>query len=70
MKETTLGDLQESVRDRSGFGNLDDYFKLCQTFILLLQKIQPTRIISPTHENYIFYQYNEDYAQKMVTLKS
>lgn len=65
MTEITLVDLQASVRDTSAFNRLEDYYQLCKTFLELMQKIQPTRIISPTHNNYVFYQYGEDYGYRI-----
>ncbi|ACL25122.1 hypothetical protein [Chloroflexus aggregans] len=65
MKEITLVDLQTSVRDTSAFNRLQDYYQLCKAFLVLMQKMQPTRIISPTHNNYMFYQYNEDYGYRI-----
>lgn len=65
MNEVTLTDLQESVRDRSGFGMLDDYLTICRTFLAFVQKTHPARIVSPSHRNYIFYQYGEDYGHKI-----
>lgn len=65
MNEVTLTDLQESVQDRSAFGMLDDYLTICRTFLAFLQKTHPTRIVSPSHRDYIFYQYGEDYGHKI-----
>lgn len=65
MKEITLVDLQASVRDTSAFNRLEDYYQLCKNFLELMQKIRPTRIISPTHNNYVFYQYGKDYGYRI-----
>jgi hypothetical protein len=65
MTDVTLTDLQASVKDRSAFGNLDDYFTLCLAFLSLIEQTQPTRIISPSHHNYIFYQYSEAYSHRI-----
>lgn len=65
MNEVTLTDLQESVQDRSAFGMLDDYLAICRAFLAFVQKTHPTRIVSPSHRNYIFYQYGEDYGHKI-----
>lgn len=65
MKEITLVDLQASVRDTSAFNRLEDYYQLCKAFLELMQKMRPTRIISPTHNNYVFYQYDETYGYKI-----
>ncbi|HEX9925359.1 MAG TPA: hypothetical protein VGD99_22065 [Anaerolineae bacterium] len=61
----SLDDLQASVQDRSAFEKLSDYFTICLAFLSLLQRIQPTRVISPTDHNYIFYQYDRDYGHKI-----
>ncbi len=65
MTEITLVDLQASVRDTSAFNRLEDYYQLCKAFLELMQKMRPTRIISPTHNNYVFYQYDETYGYKI-----
>jgi len=58
MKEATLADLQESVQDKSAFGALDDYLTICHAFLSFVGRTHPTRIVSPSHPNYIFYQMN------------
>jgi hypothetical protein len=65
MKEVTLADLQESVQDKSAFGTLEDYLTIGCAFLALVKKMRPTRIVSPSHRNYIFYQYGEDYGHKI-----
>jgi len=65
MKEVNLADLQESVQDKSAFKALADYSTICHTFLSFVKKEQPTRIISPSHSNYIFYQYSEEYDHKI-----
>ena len=65
MKKITLSDLQESVRDNSAFGTLNDYFAICNTFFQVIQKEKPTRIVSPSQSNYIFYQYAPSYGHKI-----
>jgi hypothetical protein len=61
----TLDDLQASVIDKSAFGKLADYFSLGHTFLTLLKKTQPTRIVSPTHHNYVFFQYDEAHGHRI-----
>ncbi len=65
MTDVTLGDLQESVRDRTAFQKLDDYQSVGRTFLALIQAEQPTRIVSPSQPNYIFYQYDQGYNHKI-----
>jgi hypothetical protein len=65
MTELTLADLQASVIDPSAFSGLEHYFTLCHTFLKLIEKTQPTRIVSPTEHNYVFYQYNEVYRHRI-----
>ncbi|MDY7077274.1 MAG: hypothetical protein SXV54_10155 [Chloroflexota bacterium] len=65
MTTITLADLQTSVRDRSAFGELGHYFTLCHAFLRLIEETQPTRIISPTHHNYVFYQYDEAHGHRI-----
>ncbi|MBI4475097.1 MAG: hypothetical protein HY646_20690 [Acidobacteria bacterium] len=61
----SLADLQESVQDRSAFTKLADYVVLTSEFLAFLKKNRPTRIVSPTVANYVFYQYGEDYAHRI-----
>jgi hypothetical protein len=61
----TLADLQASIRDKSAFDELGHYFALCHTFLTFIEETEPTRIISPTYHNYVFYQYNETYGHKI-----
>lgn len=61
----TLGDLHESVRDRSAFKKLDDCLTIGRAFLGLIQQERPTRIVSPSNPNYIFYQYDQNYGHKI-----
>jgi len=65
MTQITLGDLQESVRDRSAFTSLADYFLFSKAFLGLIERDHPTRIVSPTQPNYIFFQYGSDFGHKI-----
>ncbi len=65
MSPVTLSDLQESVQDRSAFGTLVDYMLIGGSFLTFVKRARPTRIISPSHPNYIFYQYNENYGHRI-----
>lgn len=58
MTSITLADLQASVQDKVAFSRLADYLTICQAFLSYLQAARPTRIVSPTHQHYIFYQYD------------
>jgi hypothetical protein len=63
--EATLSDLQVSVQDRHAFHDLSDYVALCCAYLEFLESTRPTRIVSPTHYNYIFYQYDEAYQHRI-----
>jgi len=65
MTEVTLGDLQESVQDKKAFRTLADYSTICNEFLAFMEKTRPTRIVSPSQSNYIFYQYGKDYGNKI-----
>lgn len=65
MTETTLLDLQASVQDKSAFSTLTEYFRLSDVFLEYIARTQPTRIVSPTHTNYVFYQYSEEYGYRL-----
>lgn len=61
MKDILLDDLQESVRDKAAFNKLEDYLKICCAFLDFVEINQPTKIVSPSHTNYIFYQFSREY---------
>jgi hypothetical protein len=65
MKKATLGDLQESLADKSGFKQLADYKKFCSAYLALVETARPTRIVSPSHEHYVFYQYGNANRNKI-----
>ncbi len=65
MIDPILADLQASVQDRLAFNSLADYVTLCSSFLALLERTRPTRIVSPTHPNYIFYQYDETHSHRI-----
>jgi hypothetical protein len=65
MTAVTLNDLQASVQDRSAFEALNDYLKVGTAFLDFIQESQPTRIVSPSQANYIFYQYDQAYGHKI-----
>ena len=65
MRQTTLGDLQESVRDRTAFKSLANYLTMGRAFLAFIQAEQPTRIVSPSHPNYAFYQYGGEFGYKI-----
>lgn len=65
MKEVTLADLQETVQDKSAFGRLEDYLTICRAFLAFVKKVRPTRIVSPSRPNYIFFQYDAAYGHKI-----
>ncbi len=65
MKKATLGDLQESLADKSGFKQLADYKKFCSAYLALVETERTTRIVSPSHEHYVFYQYGKANRNKI-----
>lgn len=65
MTEATLGDLQESVRDRSAFSTLGDYLMICTAFLASVEEARPTYIVSPSHPNYVFYQYDREHSHRI-----
>ena len=65
MTAVTLADLQASVQDKSAFAKLDDYLAIGLAFLNVLQETRPTRIISTSHRNYVFYQYGPEYGHKI-----
>lgn len=61
----SLFDLQASVQANSAFGRIEDYYVISDAFLNLLQREQPTRIVSPNDHRYIFYQYSEAHSHKI-----
>jgi hypothetical protein len=62
MRHTRLADLQESLADKAGFHRLTDYQRFCSAYLALLEKDKPTRIVSPSHLHYVFYQYGKTHG--------
>jgi hypothetical protein len=54
----SLPDLQASVQDKTAFSKLADYETLASSYLAHISATKPTRIVSPSHHNYIFYQYS------------
>lgn len=65
MRSLHLGDLQESVCDKTAFKRLDDYRVISRAFLAFVQAERPTRIVSPTQTNYVFYQYDQSYGHRI-----
>jgi hypothetical protein len=65
VNTSTLRDLQARVQDNTAFTIINDYITLCKTFLEFIAETQPTRIVSPTHHNYIFYQYDQSFDHKI-----
>lgn len=57
--------LQEVVQDKAGLNTLGAYFNLCIAFLRHLETTKPTRIISPTNHEYIFFQYGETFSHRI-----
>lgn len=64
MKDV-MCDLQASLLDKEGFLSLEDYFKFASEFLVYIQETQPTKIISPSTANYIFFQYDSNFGNKI-----
>ena len=65
MKEPGLPDLQANIRDSSAFTNLEDYLLIAKSYLRYAEEASLTRIVSPSHHNYIFYQYPEDHGHNL-----
>ncbi len=65
MRSLTLADLQESVLDNSAFKVLAEYQYLCTSYLRFIARTPPTRIVSPSDPNYVFYQYSPEYSNKI-----
>ena len=65
MTSPTLDDLRASLQDNTAFTNLEDYYQLTQAFLGYLESAQPTRIVSPDRNEYIFYQYSPHYGNRI-----
>lgn len=65
MNEISLLDLQASVQDKLAFTTMTDYARLGEAFLDFIGRTCPTRIISPSHNHYVFYQYSLEYSYKI-----
>jgi len=65
MTRPTLDDLQASVVDRSALRTLGDYLSICRAFLRFVAETHPTRIVSPSQQNYVFYQYGGEFGNKI-----
>jgi hypothetical protein len=65
MIEPTLLDLRVSVNDRRAFDSLEDYRVLAHAYLSYLQRVPPTRILSPARPHYIFYQYTDEHQPRI-----
>lgn len=65
MIAPTLLDLRISVNDRRAFDSLEDYRTLARAFLSYLQRVPPTRIVSPARSHYVFYQYGEEHGHRI-----
>lgn len=65
MTSVSLIDLQSSVIDTHAFKKLQDYYLISQALLEFFENSKPTKIISPTDHNYMFYQYDESYGHKI-----
>src|SRR5574341_874421 len=65
MSSFSLYDLQASIEDMFAYRELRHHFTLCEAFLEYISETSPTRIVSPTHKNYIFYQYGEEFHSKI-----
>ncbi len=54
MTDISLANLQKGIREGPSFKTLNDYATHCLAFLQFLEKEPPTRIVSPSHPNYIF----------------
>jgi len=61
----SLRELQRTVVLSDGFDTLDAYADVCSEFLHLLSNVQPTRIVSPTDHNYIFFQFGEEFGHRI-----
>ncbi|HEX9389007.1 MAG TPA: hypothetical protein VF918_21970 [Anaerolineales bacterium] len=53
MSSFTLHDLQASIQDMLAFRELGRFFALSEAFLEFIANTNPTRIVSPTHNNYV-----------------
>lgn len=65
MSETTLEDLQASVINKTAFTTLADYHRVCVAYLSFLNDTPPTRIVSPSQPNHLFYQYSQEQRHKI-----
>ena len=60
-----LHDLQNMVTDSKAFPDLDAYFHVALSFLKFIEETKATRIISPTEQQYVFYQFGGDFQHRI-----
>lgn len=60
-----MHDLQASLLDKEGFLTLADYHKFTIEFLRFIEEVKPTKIVSPSTANYIFYQYDAAFGNRI-----
>jgi len=60
-----LYNLQELVKEPDSFDSLQVYFDATISFLELIADMQPTRIVSPTDNSYIFFQFSGEFQHKI-----
>jgi hypothetical protein len=58
----TLRTLQKKVCDREAFKRIEEYEDVACRFLRFISKSQPTRIVSPSSHNFVFYQYGKTFG--------
>jgi len=61
----TIAELQQKVRDKEGFPNLESYQQTCLSFLEIITRRELTRIVSPSTPNYVFFQFDESHGHRI-----
>jgi len=63
--KNVIFDLQASLLDKDGFQSIEDYVNFTVAYLNYVESVQPTKIISPSTANYIFFQYDADLGNRI-----
>lgn len=63
--KSVIFDLQASLLDKDGFQSLEHYLQFTSAFLDYVEEAQPTKIISPSTANYIFFQYDTEFGNRI-----
>ena len=65
MSQITLNELQHVIQDKKAFVKIEEFPAVCRAFLQFTKKSKLVRIVSPSTKNYMFYQFPDEYGNKI-----